>query len=1020
MTWFLGRGDREARPLPPLPRPLPSASEQFRDAFFQQWFEDDAWSHGARIEREVMEEMIEAAGGVEAVRPTLADPDILRWSDPRQRPALVMERAAEIIAADPARWGALPRDMEAFEAEVRRRGQAEHAELASTAEFGDSAVAQFSGMMLGAMTDPVSLAVIPFGGSPARLGRFVLTEAALGAGAEAAILPRAMAQAERFGLPDPDPALRIAVGALGGAVIGGTIGGGVRAVDYLRTRRVAEAEAAGDSAEGLRDAASVDAAEEALRAGRTPESFDELTGGIATAPAPSGAGAAGAQGAGAPAAPVRPDPAVAPLEDTAVQRVMDLIRRVEAPGGYDTPSSFTRVAPPRPLTQMTVDEVLAWQQANRAAGATSTAAGQWQIINPTLRGLVDELQLTGSEVFDQALQDRLAVALMRRRGLDDWRAGRISDAEFGNRLAQEWAGLPVVSGARRGMSHYAGDGINNAHASAEMFEAVLGGGAVPGSLGRTARGVPGAGSAPGASGAGRAIDPEPLPRFDEVSSPAGTRVQVQYRVVDMDGLVPATGRLQYRDTQAAGSGERMQEIARNLDARRLMPGAEADRGTPIIGPDNIVESGNHRIGALRIAAESHPDRYDAYVAAIGREYPIPEGIRRPVLVAQRVTEMDETQRIAWVRENNQAAVARMGSVEQARTDADAIPQRAFDAYVPGARIGGPENAEFMRRFLAELPSGERANFYTRDGRLSIDGERRMRQALFARAFGAEDLQRLLVETGNPQVAALLRMLEDLAPDWAAFRAMAEAGILRPEFDITDPLMQVVRTIANARVAGREGQTVVAAIRDALSQGDMFRAADSDLDAALLAVFYRGDRARRPDASGDILRRYMHEAAELGRADMADLFTANPVRPADILRSAADAQDARAPMPEPAAPPPVRAVPETDIPPSREGAAAPVLARIADQTEAELRAGLEAAPVARSGARAADGADAPPARDGAVAELAEARARFADLDEATFRLDEDGPEFRVRDILDDLDADAALARAVRVCATGGRP
>lgn len=138
--------------------------------------------------------------------------------------------------------------------------------------------------------------------------------------------------------------------------------------------------------------------------------------------------------------------------------IRDLIRDTEARGSYDTFSDYTVVAPPKPLSQMTLDEVDAWQTENYNAGAESTAAGGFQFMRDTLRSLRDRLGLTGSEPFDRDMQDMLAVELMKDAGLEDFKAGKISADEFADGLAGIWAAFPDASGR----SVYEGDGLNSA------------------------------------------------------------------------------------------------------------------------------------------------------------------------------------------------------------------------------------------------------------------------------------------------------------------------------------------------------------------------------------------------------------------------------------------------------------------------------------------------------------------------------------------------------------------------------
>lgn len=142
----------------------------------------------------------------------------------------------------------------------------------------------------------------------------------------------------------------------------------------------------------------------------------------------------------------------------------------------------------KPLTSMTIDEVLAAQKTwstkawAKRFGSTkaSSAAGAPQLMRATLASLKAELKLSGKEKLDGDMQDRLGFHLLKRRGYEDFMAGRISRTEFGKRLAQEWASFPVLSGTKgstrtlkRGQSYYAGDGLNKALVNPAAVEALL-------------------------------------------------------------------------------------------------------------------------------------------------------------------------------------------------------------------------------------------------------------------------------------------------------------------------------------------------------------------------------------------------------------------------------------------------------------------------------------------------------------------------------------------------------------------
>lgn len=157
-----------------------------------------------------------------------------------------------------------------------------------------------------------------------------------------------------------------------------------------------------------------------------------------------------------------------------VKAIRDFIAKPESGGDYNIVWGGIKAKdrPPRPLVTMTIGEVLAWQDSIDAR-YQSEAAGKYQIMEDTLRGLYAEAGMKLSDLFDRIGQDRLATQLLRRRGLERYLAGEISAEKFANALAREWASLPVVTGPNTGRSYYAGDGLNKSHVSVDAFMAAV-------------------------------------------------------------------------------------------------------------------------------------------------------------------------------------------------------------------------------------------------------------------------------------------------------------------------------------------------------------------------------------------------------------------------------------------------------------------------------------------------------------------------------------------------------------------
>ncbi|WOC14582.1 hypothetical protein [Pseudochrobactrum sp. MP213Fo] len=172
--------------------------------------------------------------------------------------------------------------------------------------------------------------------------------------------------------------------------------------------------------------------------------------------------------------------------------LLDFIRKTEVGrvdrASYDVIYGHNQNKLHKPITAMTIGELVD-AQVSFTRLYKSSASGGYQFMRATLQDLSRELGLSGRQVFDPDLQDRLGFHLLKRRGYDQFITGKISVVEFARRLAMEWASLPVLGktlgGGKdrngrlldlmvdRGQSYYAGDPLNKALVKPEAIEALL-------------------------------------------------------------------------------------------------------------------------------------------------------------------------------------------------------------------------------------------------------------------------------------------------------------------------------------------------------------------------------------------------------------------------------------------------------------------------------------------------------------------------------------------------------------------
>ena len=168
-----------------------------------------------------------------------------------------------------------------------------------------------------------------------------------------------------------------------------------------------------------------------------------------------------------PTAPVAKE--LPPLADDAVTKgkigeVLDLIAGPESRGHYDIMFGSKR----RPeILDMTITKLFQFQRDYKRGKITGSpmetaAAGRYQFMPNTLAECVRGLGMNpNKEKFTPENQDKLIIYRLRSiRQLDDWLAGKISNDQFMDNLAMEFASFPAPS--KSGRSWYDKVGSNKA------------------------------------------------------------------------------------------------------------------------------------------------------------------------------------------------------------------------------------------------------------------------------------------------------------------------------------------------------------------------------------------------------------------------------------------------------------------------------------------------------------------------------------------------------------------------------
>lgn len=304
----------------------------------------------------------------------------------------------------------------------------------------------------------------------------------------------------------------------------------------------------------------------------------------------------------------------------------------------------------------------------------------------------------------------------------------------------------------------------------------------------------------------------------------GRNVGVEYQVVDADTLVTSHDEnlainpafppeLQPRDRSRAISADQINSIARNLQPERLGPSADAGNGAPIVGAGGIVESGNGRVLALRQAYADEGASAANYKNFLKSQGFDTEGFNKPVLIAKRVTALNEGERVKFVTAANRATAMRLGTVEQAAADARLLDEPLLSRLNDG-QADAAGNRGFVQGFMQKLPHAERAGMMDASGALSADGTRRISAALMARAYDEPAFLGRALEDADSNIKALAGALADASPKWVRLRDGVAAGAVPRGMDVTGDLMEALRTVMKAR-------DEKANVRDLINQAEMF-------------------------------------------------------------------------------------------------------------------------------------------------------------------------------------------------------
>ena len=353
---------------------------------------------------------------------------------------------------------------------------------------------------------------------------------------------------------------------------------------------------------------------------------------------------------------------------------------------------------------------------------------------------------------------------------------------------------------------------------------------------------------------------------DEIDVGNGNYQPFQYEVVDASTLTPTQQKdeNQFRDRDRASSQAQINNIARNLDPRKLASSPTMDVGAPLLALDGkTIIAGNGRTMAIRQAyQEGGADGYRQFLQDNSAQFGIDPAqlseMENPVLVRRLTSPVDIAQ--VAINSNEQGGM-RMSDLEQAKVDARRLP--SMDNFVANddGDINSADNQYFIGQFIKNQPENVRNELLDSRGNLSQTGLQRMRNAMLYEAYGDSQTLSRLIENTDQGAKNVLNALTSIAPKVAQTQQGINSGKLSSDVNISKDVIQAVEKYNQLNAQGFK-------ISDYLAQEDFV--GDLSPEAReILTIFDENRRSGKRIAQ--VLGAYLDQAQMQGNLSQASMF-----------------------------------------------------------------------------------------------------------------------------------------------------
>ncbi len=302
-------------------------------------------------------------------------------------------------------------------------------------------------------------------------------------------------------------------------------------------------------------------------------------------------------------------------------------------------------------------------------------------------------------------------------------------------------------------------------------------------------------------------------RTNNVKTAKGQKISTVFALVDIDQVIAshtATGaenpnypqELLPRDRSRESSQAWVQKTANDLDPESLGRSGRADTGAPITGDDLVVESGNGRTMAIKLAYErGTADEYKQWLIDeadyFGFSSEQVQAIAQPILIRIRTTEIDRAQ---FAIDANQDDKLSFTATERAKADAKRLDENLLALFNPSedGDLLAVSNQKFIQGFLSKLGDTEAAQYTTKDKKPTQALINRIKAAIFSKAYNDDRLLEMMADHTKPDLQNMLNALGVAAPKFIEAQAISRGNVQDISDQIVDGMEQAIdQRVANA-------------------------------------------------------------------------------------------------------------------------------------------------------------------------------------------------------------------------------